>query len=400
MEANELRKQYYNTSSPQSLAHAEKLKRAFPKLSYNEIANWLMGQRAHTEFVQPKKKILRRLIVKKGVYETISADLADYQKYKSYNSSFAWLFILVCNYSKKLFMTPIKTKSKQDMLVAFEKFFDQVPKRFKVINAHSDRGTEYTSVQNELKEKYGVNLYFTKTMSPHKAAYAERVIQTVGRRIYRLMEISKSLRWIDFIEPIQKSYNNSWHSGLPRYLSPNDIVNDNDASMRAKRKYALEQVAQNKRVERNQERRRKRGIAELRVGDSVRIIKDKNIFDKSYPSSFSKEIYKINRRKESNPPVFYVGSLSRPFYLDQLSKVVNSDSGDEKNDKVYFVASVRHVRGRTLRSGLVIEKEPEYLVRARNDSSFSHWLTQEELDALKRKVEVDESILVEKESQT
>ena len=61
MEANELRKQYYDTSSPQSLAHAEKLKRAFPKLSYNEIANWLLGQRAHTDFVRQKKNFLGAL---------------------------------------------------------------------------------------------------------------------------------------------------------------------------------------------------------------------------------------------------------------------------------------------------------------------------------------------------
>ena len=95
----------------------------------------------------------------------------------------------------------------------------------------------------------------------------------------------------------------------------------------------MELIEQNRQIEKEQERRRKRGIAPLRVGDSVRVIKDKTIFDKSYPPSFSKEIFKITRRKESNPPVFYVGSNSRPFYRQQLSKTVDDENGGQETDK-------------------------------------------------------------------
>ena len=79
-----LRKQYYDSSSSQNFASSQRLKQAFPELTYGEIANWLMGQRVHTQFIQPKK-FQRRTIIRKDVYNTISVDLADYQKYRNYN---------------------------------------------------------------------------------------------------------------------------------------------------------------------------------------------------------------------------------------------------------------------------------------------------------------------------
>ena len=233
------------------------------------------------------------------------------------------------------------------------------------------------------------------TKSPHKTSIAEKTIQSVGRKLYQWMEISKSLRWVDYVKPLQKAYNNTHHRGLPIKpwkLTPNDIVNDPKLAMVAKKKYAKQLVEQNRQIELEQKRRRQRGVDPLRVGDSVRVINDKSIFDKSYPASFSKEIFKITRRKESNPPVFYVGSSSRPYYRQQLSKIVADESGQEA-DKNYFVAAVRNVKGRTLRSGLVIDKEKEFLIRARNDPEFSHWFTEQDFDALKKKVEVDEAIL-------
>ena len=91
--------------------------------------------------------------------------------------------------------------------------------------------------------------------------------------------------------------------------------------------------------------------------------------------------------------MFFVGSTgSRGYYRAQIVKV-KSDVGKSEDAKTYFIASTRRVGGRTLRSGLVVDKEIEYLVRARNDASFSHWLSQAELDTLRKKTDLDESIL-------
>lgn len=387
-----LRKTYYDESSPQNFASAKTLKRAFPKLSNRDIANFLMGQRAHTEFV-PTKKFTRRLTIKKGVYETVQSDLSDYQAFRSYNGSFSYLFVCICIFSKKLFLTPVKTKGTKDMLEAFSKFFAQVPSQYSVKHVHTDQGQEYMSCKDELKKKYNVNLYYTKSKSPHKAAIAERTIQTVDKRVYKLMEVESNLKWTKYVPAVQSSFNNTWHRGLPKNTSPNDVVAKKKLAILTKKKFAEDVIAHNQKIEKADNRRRKRGVDEVRVGDSVRLIRDKGTFTKGHVPTYSKEIHKISKIKETTPRMYFVGATgNRGYYRAQIVKVAN-DAGIAEDAKTYFIASTRRVGGKTLRSGLVVDKETEYLVRARNDPSFSHWLSEGELATLRKKTDLDDSIL-------
>ena len=396
---NDLKKKYYDERSPENFASAQTLKRAFPKLKDDEIANFLMGQRAHTEFARPQK-FSRRMIVKKGVYETCQSDLSDYQAFKSYNGSFSYLFVCICILSKKVFLTPIKTKGKNDMLAAFSRFFAQVPRGYTVKHLHTDQGQEYLSCKDELERLYGVNLYFTKSKSPHKAALAERTIGIVDKKIYKLMEVESSLKWTKYVDAVQLSFNSSWHKGLPKEATPNKVVASRKLARLTKEIYSQDVAAHNEKVELANKRRRKRGVEEIRVGDSVRLIRDKKTFTKGYVPTFSKEIYKISRVKETTPRMFYVGaSGNRGYYRQQIIKVTGEDDKSEEA-KTYFIAATRRVGGKTLRSGAVVDKETEYLVRARNDASFSHWLSQEELDTLRKKTDLDESLLAENGEKT
>ena len=395
---SDLRKKYYDERSPENFASLQVLKRAFPKLADNEIADFLMGQRAHTEFARPQK-ISRRMIVKKGVYETCQSDLSDYQAFKPYNGSFSYLFVCICIFSKKLFLTPIKTKGKNDMLAAFSRFFAQVPAKYTVKHMHTDQGQEYMSCKDELERLYGVNLYYTKSKSPHKAALAERAIGLVDKKIYKLMEIESNLKWTKYVDAVQSSFNHSWHKGLPKDATPNKVVANRKLARLTKEIYSQDVAIHNKKVEIANKRRRKRGVEEIRVGDSVRLIRDKKTFTKGYVPTFSKEIYKISRVKETTPRMFFVGTGNRGYYRQQVIKVTSEDDKSEEA-KTYFIAATRRVGGKTLRSGAVVDKETEYLVRARNDASFSHWLSQEELDTLRKKTDIDESLLAENGEKT
>ena len=187
---------------------------------------------------------------------------------------------------------------------------------------------------------------------------------------------------------------------MPKEATPNKVVANKKLARLTKEIYSQDVAAHNEKVELASKRRRKRGVEEIRVGDSVRLIRDKKTFTKGYVPTFSKEIYKISRVKETTPRMFYVGaSGNRGYYRQQIIKVTGEDDKSEEA-KTYFIAATRRVGGKTLRSGAVVDKETEYLVRARNDASFSHWLSQEELDTLRKKTNLDESLLAENGEKT
>jgi len=78
-------------------------------------------------------------------------------------------------------------------------------------------------------------------------------------------------------------------------------------------------------------------VCRLKVGDRVRKILEKNIFQKGYEQSWSNEIYKIKSVRQSNQVCYYTISdlegekLSGIWYYYQLNLVSHANQSHEKN---------------------------------------------------------------------
>ena len=116
-----------------------------------------------------------------------------------------------------------------------------------------------------LIEKYQMNVY---TMSGRtKGSIVERFNRTLKSRLERYFTESKDHRWIDVLEQMTKNINNTVNRSTG--FKPSEVTRNNSEEIKA-RLYSSPDISKN---------------CTLKIGDRVRIIKDKNLLDKGYTQS-------------------------------------------------------------------------------------------------------------------
>ena len=169
---------------------------------------------------------------------------------------------------------------------------------------------------------YGINHYSTPTQTRWKASFAERVIRTIKSRLQKYFVQNKTKKWIDVIRNVVADYNATPHSahGLP----PQDVTakNRNDVYKKLYPNIGLKTVCK------------------LQVGDRVRKIIEKTLFEKGYQANWSEEIYVIDQQFQSNLVCWYkIKSLNGEivpgiWYYYQLNLVARNDNqSDGKTTK-------------------------------------------------------------------
>lgn len=192
------------------------------------------------------------------------------------------------------------------MVRAFEKLFKQLPA--KPWRIFSDKGGEFEShVIKEWLAKNTVAKYYAQNPEI-KASLAERMIQTLKHRLYKYFTYEKTLNWIGVIDDITRAVNNSINRNTG--LKPS-AVNFDNAQQLWKEMYgnAFE----------------KKSTPTLKVGDAVRVARERKVFDKGYMPTFSNIVYKIKKQYPGNPTTFQIANqkgrpLSGKWYKEELSK--------------------------------------------------------------------------------
>ncbi|KAL3121896.1 hypothetical protein niasHT_000461 [Heterodera trifolii] len=109
--------------------------------------------------------------------------------------------------SKRIFVTPLRTKKADDMVEGFKRVFSKMP--MKPHQIFSDKGTEFKNQQlKKLFDEEEVEKY-ESTHSEKKAALAERAIRQIKNRVYRYFAQLKTLNWVSVIDKIVSGINNS-----------------------------------------------------------------------------------------------------------------------------------------------------------------------------------------------
>jgi len=136
-------------------------------------------------------------------------------------------------------------------------------------------------------EKYGINHYHTPSITKWKAAIAERAIRTIKTRLERYFDQNNTKKWIDFLPKLVKNYNSTPHRTIG--MAPNQVTDKNSQEI-YKRVFGDINLKVTPR---------------LGVGDRVRIIIDKSIFEKGYSRGWTNEIYIINKVIQQAGVVWY-----------------------------------------------------------------------------------------------
>jgi Integrase core domain len=298
--------------------------RRFYREVQDHVANQEQAKRileesdAYTVNKETRRKFRRNKIIVTNLCQQYQADLADVKKYKEQNKGVQYLLVVIDCFSRKVSVTPLKDKTGTQVLAGLKKAFSDLnePERLQ-----TDKGTEFKNrtVQDFLKE-HSVR-HFTSENDDIKCAMAERFIRTLKSRIWRLFRKRVSTQYIDQLQNIVASYNNSEHSA--HNMAPNQVSQDNSLTVYNRLYGGETEVRKPKYV----------------VGDHVRISKNKTKMEKGYEYRFSEEIYEITNVLAHPVPMYRIkDELGKPikgkFYEPELSYVRNFATKEHQIDKV------------------------------------------------------------------
>ena len=137
----------------------------------------------------------------------------------------------------------------------------------------------------------------------------ERVNRTIKSRIQKYFYKNKTKNWIDILEKVVVNYNNTPHSVIG--IAPNQVSESN-------RKQVYKRMYPDLGL---------RTVCKLKVGDRVRKIINKDIYEKGYTKNWSEEVYIIEKVKQSNGVCYYYlkdlanSTLPGIYYYYQLNLV-------------------------------------------------------------------------------
>ena len=302
-----------------------------------ENHNKILSEELH----KPKRKNYpRRKIIVNHINEIFAADLVEMQKFAKLNRGYRYLLTCIDIFSKYSWVIPLKDKKGITIKNALEKIFKQRKPKF----LWTDRGTEFYNKQvQDLLNENNIKLYSTNN-SEIKSAVIERFNRTFKNMMYKKFTENNNTIFYNILDELVNNYNNKYHSTIKMTpIEGSKKVNEN----KIKNIY-------------NFDKTKKPG--KFKIGDRVRISLEKNIFEKSYETNWTEEIFVIYDIKYSNVPYYYLkdlynGKLDGTFYEQELQKT--------KQDDLYTIEKI-----------LKTNKDKIYVKWKGYDNSFNSWINK------------------------
>lgn len=357
--ASVLKKIYENDKDIAGFSGEQKLLKASIKcrkdITLKDVKQFLNKQRSYTLHGNIHKKYLKRPIIVFGPGKTVGGDLADLSSLKKHNKNYKYLLILIDIFSRKLYVTPLKNKTNKLLALEFEKFIRHETK-YKYDKLFVDEGTEFKGqYMDEILKKYDIHRYSIYNRA-FKCSIAERVIQTIKRKIYKRMTHFNTKNYIDSLQNIVEGYNKTPHKGLG-YKTPNfvhgltnyqDILDQYTTQYQQKLKNYVGYKKEN--IENSFSQRNT-----LEEGTFVRLLTAKavGLFVKSFDHNYTEEIFVIRKVVKLIPTRYYLKDLlgdhiDGTVYRDELKethlpetfpieKILKTEIDKKTGKKMYHV---------------------------------------------------------------
>ena len=165
MEEKYLRELYYNPESPASFGGVDSIYRAVKndakyQISRNKIRSWLQKQDTYTLHKPVRYRFKRNRVIAGAIDEQWEADLVIMDSLSKYNNGFKYILTVIDVLSKYAWVEPIKAKTGENLVKAFEKILrkGRKPETF-----HSDKERIYEQTFSKVfKAKQYSLLYYPK----------------------------------------------------------------------------------------------------------------------------------------------------------------------------------------------------------------------------------------------
>ena len=200
----QLTRVYFDPKCVASYIGADALRR-ITRVPRNIVEEWLSEQDAYTLHKPARRHFRRRRVIVGGPRQQWQADFVDLTNLKTDNDVMSFLLTVIDFFTKVAWCVPLKNKSAASLVAALTTTFTKGwPKTLQ-----TDQGLEFLnkSVQALLK-KYGIH-HFSIHNAETKASIVERFNRTLKTRMWRHFTKHQMWRYIDVLQDLVQSYNNT-----------------------------------------------------------------------------------------------------------------------------------------------------------------------------------------------
>lgn len=265
---------YYDHTSPFSYRGVKALSKGV-NATEREALEWLQTQNNYTLFRPARKKLNKDSIVVSGIDSQWSADLIEMIDVAKQNKGFKYILTIVDTLSKFAWVVPLKDKRGETTAAAFTRVFKQgrTPR-----NIRTDSGSEFQNkTVASVFKKYSVNHFIARNQP--KAAIVERFNRTLKNKMFKYFHATNQKNYIDILPDLVAAYNSSYHTTVK--TTPDSIT-----------PYNAETVWQ-RLYGHLLKKKKKKKKTKFKLGDLVRISKQKNTFEKGYKEGWVDELFTI-----------------------------------------------------------------------------------------------------------
>ena len=245
-----------------------------PTIKYDDVRNWI-----HKTVEQKKQLKGYNSFIAHGPKEEYQVDLFFIPKKDFPNEVYTGGVIAIDIFTKFISIVPIKSKTIPEILQAIKEIMKKMGKPKTVYSDNEGAwslGTEISKYSNDENIRHIITL--------SHPAFSERAIRTIKGEIYKRVKPPSDTNWNDFLFPILSKYNyKTVHSSTG--FTPIDA----------------EKGQNHVNVKLNMEMRKTktRKYPEVKIGDYVRVHKNKDKLDKEHVSTWSDKRYKVNYIQDS-----------------------------------------------------------------------------------------------------
>ena len=306
-----IKKAYFDVNSPSAYSGIEKVYQEVRKqdhrIKLHDVAQYLQGERTYTLHRPARRRGFQKLqTIPSNLNSHWQCDLCDFRKIKTKNNNYQYLLVCIDVLSRKIIAEATKTKTPQDMIIAFDKIWEKA--NAKPNKLYSDSGKEFVAkeMQNYFENK---DIIKHVMHSPHlHAGVVERANRTIKERLFKYFTQNDTERWIDVIDKIINGINNSINRTTG--VTPNSVTYDNAQALLEK----VYKAQSNDKIFTNK----------YKVGQIVRINKEKGDFYKGYLPNYTEELFRIKTVVKSRPIHYKLEDLEGEeilgvFYNEELS---------------------------------------------------------------------------------
>ena len=265
----------------------EKLKKTYPEITKEEFSKLFEKQEVNQVF-KPPRKVKNYHPLQATPHERWQIDLLEMQnKNPSLNKNYRFIFVCVDVFSRYTWCIPVKSKNEKDCLDAMKQILEKEAV-MSPMQVDADRESSFLSKSfQKLMDKYGIEFHVSKL-----GDFQSKSIVESRNRIFRLL-LEKYMYgyntqvWYDALPKLVDNYNNTIHSGMSD--TPYNLYH-----MKSDKKINERQEEFEEKTERAD-----KTMPKFEVGDKVRILIKKSVFNKKIGPMYSKKVHKITKKSGS-----------------------------------------------------------------------------------------------------